>query len=292
MPSLEHEELVELFVRDLSLAIELTRVTGKVQIPDHDTLEAGPAEIRELIPTSLRVDAVVLLRKSEPVMVILVEVQLGRDEDKPYSWPFYVAGARLRYRCPVVLLVYAVDPAIARWCARPIHQGQPGSPFVPLVVGPGQVPRVTDPEEAKAAPFRAILSALAHGGEPGGEAVAVAALAGLSPMGEDERGVWIELLWAGLNEAARKALEAAVNVENFKEQLPFYQEGLAKGTERGLDLGLSQGRKEGLRAAVETACDLLDIELTEARKAHLAGLDVAGLEALRQHLKQHRAWPA
>ena len=82
-----------------------------------------------------------------------------------------------------------------------------------------------------------------------------------------------------------------MNVENFKEQLPFYQEGLAKGTERGLDLGLSQGRKEGLRAAVETACDLLGIELTEARKAHLAGLDVAGLEALRQHLKHHRSWP-
>ena len=160
MPSLEHEELVELFIRDLSLAIELTRVTGKVQIPDYDTLEAGPAEVRELVPASLRVDAVVLLRKSKPVMVILVEVQLGRDEDKPYSWPFYVAGTRLRYRCPVVLLVYAVDPAIAQWCARPIHQGQPGSPFLPLVVGPGQVPPVTDPEEAKAAPFRAILRAL------------------------------------------------------------------------------------------------------------------------------------
>jgi hypothetical protein len=211
-------------------------------------------------------------------------VQLGRDEDKPYSWPFYVAGARLRYRCPVVLLVYAVDPAIAQWCARPIHQGQPGSPFVPLVVGPGQVPRVTDPEEAKAAPFRAILSALAHGGEPGGEAVAVAALAGLSPMGEDERGVWIELLWAGLNEAARKALEAAVNVENFKEQLPFYKEGLAKG--------MDQGRKEGLRAAVETACELLNIELTEERRAHLATLDLPGLEALRAELKATKAWPA
>jgi len=146
------------------------------------------------------------------------------------------------------------------------------------------VPRVTDPEEAKAAPFRAILSALAHGGEPGGEAVAVAALAGLSPMGEDERGVWIELLWAGLNEAARKALEKAVNVENFKEQLPFYKEGLAKG--------MDQGRKEGLRAAVETACELLNIELTDERRAYLAALDLPGLEALRAELKTKKTWPA
>lgn len=292
MPSLEHEEIVELFVRDLSLAIELAKATGKVKVPDYDSLEAGPAEVRELAPASLRVDAVVLLRKSKPVMVILVEVQLGRDEDKPFSWPFYVAGTRLRYRCPVVLLVYAVDASVAQWCARPIDQGQPGSPFVPLVVGPGQVPRVTDPEEAKAAPFRALLSALAHGGEPGGEAVAVAALAGLSPMGEHERGVWIDLLWAGLNEAARKALEKAVNVNDFKEQLPFYKEGLAKGMDRGLDLGISQGRKEGLRAAVSDLCEAFEVELTDARRAHLAGLDVAGLEALRSYLKQHRAWPA
>lgn len=286
MPSVEHEELVELFVRDLSLAIELARATGKVKVPEYDSLEAGPAEVRELAPASLRVDAVVLLRKSKPVMV-LVEVQLGRDEDKLFSWPFYVAGTRLRYRCPAVLLVYTVNASVAQWCARPIDQGQPGSPFLPLVVGPGEVPRVTDPSEARAAPFRALLSALAHGDKPGGEAVALAALAGLAPMGDHERGVWTELLWAGLNEAARRALEKTVNVNAIKEQLPFYQEGLAKGFGQGRE----QGRQEGLQTAVIDLCELLGVELTEARRARLAALDLPGLESLRAHLKLHRAWP-
>lgn len=68
-----------------------------------------------------------------------------------------------------------------------------------------------------------------------------------------------------------------------KEHLPFYQEGLGRG--------LNQGRKEGLCVAVEDLCEVLGIEVTEARKAHFAGLDVTGLEALRQHLKQHRSWP-
>jgi len=76
MPSLEHEEIVELFVRDLPLAIKLARATGKVQVPDHDSLEAGPTEVHEQVPASLRVDAVL----------------------RSFSWPFYVAGARLRYR--------------------------------------------------------------------------------------------------------------------------------------------------------------------------------------------------
>jgi len=68
--------------------------------------------------------------------------------------------------------------------------------------------------------------------------------------------------------------------------------GKAAGLREGKEAGEREGEARGLRAAVETACDLLGIELTEARKAHLAGLDVAGLEALRQHLKLHRSWPA
>jgi hypothetical protein len=42
---------------------------------------------------------------------------------------------------------------------------------------------------------------------------------------------------------------------------------------------------------VEDLCEVLGVELTEERKAHLAGLDLAGLEALRRHLKTHRSWP-
>jgi flagellar biosynthesis/type III secretory pathway protein FliH len=68
--------------------------------------------------------------------------------------------------------------------------------------------------------------------------------------------------------------------------------GLREGREAGEREGEARGKAEGLRAAVLDLCEVLGLELTEARKAHLAGLDVAGLEALRQHLKQHRAWPA
>jgi hypothetical protein len=32
---------------------------------------------------------------------VIVEVQGRDDEDKPYSWPFYLMGLRHRLRCPV-----------------------------------------------------------------------------------------------------------------------------------------------------------------------------------------------
>lgn len=56
--------------------------------------------------------------------------------------------------------------------------------------------------------------------------------------------------------------------------------------------GLRDGRADGLRLAATDLCELLGIELTEARRTHLAGLDLPGLEALWRHLKTHRNWPA
>jgi hypothetical protein len=39
------------------------------------------------------------------------------------------------------------------------------------------------------------------------------------------------------------------------------------------------------------ACELLNIEVTDERRAHLAALDLPGLEALRAELKAKKTWP-
>jgi hypothetical protein len=67
-----------------------------------------------------------------------------------------------------------------------------------------------------------------------------------------------------------------------------------EGMREGLRAAEAEAMREGLRTAygrVEDLCEVLGVELTDERKAHLAGLDLAGLEALRRHLKTHRAWP-
>jgi hypothetical protein len=45
-------------------------------------------------------------------------------------------------------------------------------------------------------------------------------------------------------------------------------------------------------AAVLDLCELLGVELSAERRAHLAALDLPGLEALRANLKATKAWPA
>jgi hypothetical protein len=64
-----------------------------------------------------------------------------------------------------------------------------------------------------------------------------------------------------------------------------------RGREAGREAGLREGKEEGLRAAICDLCEVFSVQLTPARQEHLTGLDLAGLEALRAHLKQHRAWP-
>jgi predicted transposase/invertase (TIGR01784 family) len=92
-----------------------------------------------------------------------------------------------------------------------------------------------------------------------------------------DRTAWSE----AKTEAYRKALD---EVEQARQ---VASEAEARGEARGK----ADGLREGLQAAVGDLCELLAIALTEERTAHLAALDLAGLETLRVHLKTHKSWP-
>jgi hypothetical protein len=54
--------------------------------------------------------------------------------------------------------------------------------------------------------------------------------------------------------------------------------------------GQAEGKAEGLRLAVVTACDLLGVELTDARRAWLTEADAAALEERLRSLRATRVW--
>ncbi|HEU4408283.1 MAG TPA: hypothetical protein VFS43_23675, partial [Polyangiaceae bacterium] len=186
--------------------------------------------------------------------------------------------------CPATLCVLALEPALARWCAEPIDTGQPHSPFVPLVLGAGAVPFVRD---VGADPHLATLSALAHGNDPGGHEVVLAALGAAERLGGDEGAMLQQIIWASLGEAAWRALEVMMDYEKVKAISPFYREG----KQEGLREGEAKGKAEGLRAAVLDLCEAFGVEPTRAQRAALEAMGSGELEALRQALKQQRRWP-
>lgn len=280
MPSLSHEELVELFRAAPELAVELIR--DVCPLPPFERIDVRPADLTELVPVAYRADAfVVLFRGDVPVFGIVIEVQLGRDVEKWLSWPFYQAAGRARHGCPVCLVVYAPDRAVAAWAQEPIDTGQPGSPFRPVVRGPGAIAKVTDPAEAAAHPHRAVLSALAHADEPDGLEVAKAAILGLSGQTEDERIVWETAILDALNGAARVALEAWMNLAKFPiEKTWVYKKGQTEGKIEGKVEGKIEGKAEGEASALLRVLERRGVAVPDdARARILACTDLALLEA-------------
>ena len=118
MPSTLHETLLQLFRNRPELAPELLREALHVDLPPYSEARVESADFTEVQPTEYRADLVVLLYNDQPVLGIVVEVQLGRNDDKRYAWPVYAVGLRARMRCPVCVLVFTPHHELVRWASR------------------------------------------------------------------------------------------------------------------------------------------------------------------------------
>jgi hypothetical protein len=87
MPSMLHESVVLLFRNRPELAAELLRDALGVRLPPYVGARIESADLSEAVPTEYRADLVVLLVNGEPVLAIVVEVQLRIDERKRFTWP-------------------------------------------------------------------------------------------------------------------------------------------------------------------------------------------------------------
>jgi hypothetical protein len=107
----------------------------------------------------------------------VIEVQLDPNALKLYRWPIILAGAFARFRCPIDLIVLTLDRSVAEWARRPLVVGRLRGAMnvTPTVIGPDQIPKINDVEQARRSPGLAVLSALAHADDP--EAVDIAAAA-------------------------------------------------------------------------------------------------------------------
>ncbi|WP_437879134.1 hypothetical protein [Sorangium sp. So ce513] len=245
-------------------------------VPAFTAARVVSSVLTEILPSDRRADVIVVLLVGEqerPAMAIVVEVQLGVDPEKPYSWPVYVTQTRARHRCPTRLLVVAIDAEIARWCARPIDMGHPGLTLTPLVLGPEGVPVVTEAAQATAAPEVVVLSAMAHGQGEAAEAIGVAFLAAAAGLDQERRTVYWDLVLSSLNAAARRTLEAIM--KNYEFQSEYARSYVAKGVEQGRLAGLLEGKAQGVLAFLEARG--LEVP-AEVRERVLASTDLAELD--------------
>lgn len=276
MPSLLHETLLLLFRTRPTLAPEVLRDALGMQLPAFTEVRIEPADLTEVVPRELRADQVVVLYdEGVAVLTIVLEAHLrALDKDKLRAWAAYVVGAFVRYDCPACLLVVTTSRAIARRSAKPIVLG-PRSAIGPFVLGPRAVPVITAPEQARAMPELAVLSAMAHGRSKIGLKVAVAALAGVAGLEEEQAMLYGDAVLSCLHQAARHALEAMMANGESEIQSKFLKKYIAKGRKEGLAQGKTEGKAEGVLAVLE-ARGLAIPE--EVRQRILASSDLTELD--------------
>lgn len=275
MPSTLHETLVEMFRHRPPLAAELLATVLGVQLPQFSQVRLEPAECVDLVPTEYRADAVLVLTDAQqPVLAVVLEVQLARDADKRWSWPVYVTTLRARLRCPTLLLVLCVDAATAAWAEAPIELGNPGARIPPLVLGPQSVPVVSDVGAATDAPELAVLSAMAHGAERAD--VLDALIGALDTIDVQHAALYLELVLAALPRAAYQHLEALMSTDTHEYLSEWGQEILSQGK--------AEGKAEGEAQAVLAVLDARGVRVPESARSRIA--ECRDLDLLDRWIRQ------
>jgi len=269
MPSHLHEVLVEMFRDRPVLAAELLAGPLGVAVPTFQRASLSSGELTDVAPTEYRADVVVTLTVEEtPVLAVVVEAQLRTDARKRRTWPAYVATLHARPGCPVLLLVVCPDPAVAAWCAAPIVVGDPGLVLTPLVLGPAEVPVVTDLTLARRSPELAVLSAMAHGhgARPGQTMVFEALLAALNVVDHDHANLYADVVLAVLPAAARDYLEAFMSTTTHRYQSDFAR----RYFDQGEASGAAKGEARGEARAVLAFLDARGIEVPDDVREEIA----------------------
>ncbi|WP_280265641.1 hypothetical protein [Nocardia wallacei] len=231
MPSALHEVLADLFRQRPRLAADLLQLVPDVALPDFTDARLECGDFPDIDPTEYRADAVVVLTQGQtPMLAIIVEAQLRPDSDKTWSWPVYLTTLRARLHSSVVLLILCPNDRTAAWCRTPIPLA-PGCVLTPVVIGPADVPVLTDPEVVSANPEMMVLSAIAHRNHRDRDAI-LAAFAGTMvdvPNGE----MYIDLVMAVLPQAARDVLENLMSTGTYEYKSEYARRYFTLGEESG-----------------------------------------------------------
>ncbi|WP_406232291.1 hypothetical protein [Nocardia sp. NBC_01009] len=245
-----HEAMHRLFQHDPGV---FTRAFHELALPFDDPLEVAllSTDLTESRPIERRVDTVMRIVTASGSFLLLVEAQGDKDPDKPASWAYYLSHLLAKFGLPPVLLVVCQDQSTATWAAGPWQLGPPQwSSLVvrPLVLGPHNVPEVTDVETAAADIPLAALSAITHAKAPGIGAILKALVTALRDIGNtDEAQLFAELTELGLSsspaiETWRKLM--TMDLSFFRSETS--QRLRAEGVEKGHAAGHAEGLADGL----------------------------------------------
>lgn len=169
MVSSSHEAMHRIFQEDPGI---FARTFDRLGIPFTDPVAVSllPTDLTEIKPLERRLDTLLRVDTADGASYLLaVEAQGRKDLQKHSSWAYYVSYLAAKYRMPPLLLIVCQDEKTSRWANKPYHLGAPLWPTLtvrPLVLGPHNMPLITDVAAAAADIPVAVFSAITHSRHP------------------------------------------------------------------------------------------------------------------------------
>jgi hypothetical protein len=281
-----HRCLVEL-VRTFPAVVEdlLEHALGEQAPPRASRVKADSEELSILQSQKLNADNVVVFEDAQgrPLLGVVLEVQQKPEDERLFRWPLYSYQMRDRLNprhdplneCPVKLMVFAVDEKTASWAGKPIAARGGKISFTPDVIGPRNLPEITDIEAARHHPAMAALCAAAH---PQSLQAARTALAAIEALPAHNRDILFEVLVNPVrNIEDLRQMSAAFDEFTSDFARRFLEEGMAKGFEQGIEKGIERGIEQGIEKGKREM--LLAIALEQLRKRFPEQMDDAAAKA-------------
>ncbi|GAA2317860.1 hypothetical protein GCM10010149_82840 [Nonomuraea roseoviolacea subsp. roseoviolacea] len=236
MPTAKHEALHRIFREDSSLFARTFKLLD-IAFPSPCAVSVMDTDLTELEPVARRADTLLYLESEQGDHVLVIESQSREDKDKAGSWAYYIGYLHARHTCPVTLLVVCHDLATARWARRPKGIGleeRPSLVLHPIVLGPDNVPAITDLAQASEDVVLAVFSALTHGRSPQVTAILEVLAAALDTVDTQTAGYFAEFTEVGLGDTdARYLWRALMSTKTYRYQSEYAQQIRAEGEARG-----------------------------------------------------------
>jgi len=251
MVSSSHEAMHRIFQEDPGI---FARTFDTLGIPFTDPVSVSllPTDLTEIQPLERRLDTLLQVDTAQGGSYLLaVEAQGRKDPGKHSSWAYHLSHLYAKYAMPPVLLVVCQDETTARWAAAPLHIGPPQWRTLtvrPLVLGPHNVPAVTDPSAAARDIPLATFAAITHGKNPNADTMLRALATALKTVDEDTATVFRELTELGLG----KTPAAQIWRDLMAIDLSFFRsETSQKLREEGRTAGCVEGHAQSILLVLE-----------------------------------------
>jgi hypothetical protein len=273
MPSLWHDAANQLFRDHPWLAPKIVRERAYADLPAHLTATVGSPQFNDRKSRDFYADTVVVVGgpPNDPAYGVIVEPQQSQDSGKLHDWPRYAAAFWLETGKPAWVLVFCPNHKVADWYLRrqPVATNLPDYSLPLIVIGPAQIPVITDPADVVSDAAMGVLSFVAHGdGDPAVVQAFESALVKLPPASLRR---YYELAHSMSVPTLRNVLEEFMASDVLLSS-PIAKENFA--------LGLAEGEAKGEARAVLFVLEARGLVPSEQERATITGCtDLAQLQA-------------